>query len=86
MVHRTGDPAEVKVNPESGLYRFTGTDGSLGYRTGNRYRLSITLVTQNGVQHIWVTFPFQCPYSSTESFYANWEKVNLPFPIRSNAS
>lgn len=47
--------------------RFIGTDGSLGYRNGEVYDL-----TMKGNR---IVLPTPCPYSSVEAFLRNWQVV-----------
>lgn len=51
------------------ILRFTGTDGSMGFRTGHTYRLVI-FPWQAGIR---IHAPVVCPYESQASFWANWE-------------
>lgn len=57
------------------IKRFIGKDGSLGYRTGQIYRL---------IERPYKNYPIAisqpdgsglCPYSSLESFNKNWEDI-----------
>lgn len=59
---------------------FKGQDGSLGYRTGERYELDIGLGTYQGKPVYWLSkynnagsAKCQCPYSSARSLKANWD-------------
>ena len=54
------------------IFRFTGEDGSLGYRNGKVYLLEVELMNANMPT---ITTPKFCPYSSWESFLDNWERV-----------
>ena len=47
------------------LARFIGQDGSLGYRNGENY-----LLTVRGNE---IVKPIRCPYGSVEAFLRNWE-------------
>ena len=62
--------------------RFIGADGSMGLDHGKVYNVNVK--TKN--DYIWVTMPrfefrhmvfgvWKCPYSSPQSFSANWEKA-----------
>lgn len=58
--------------------RFTGTDGSLGYRNGKVYDLRIQRIA--GAEHP-ITIRRRtgfglCPYRSEQAFWANWEPVS----------
>ena len=62
--------------------RFIGANGSMGLIHGKIYDVNVK--TKNN--YIWVTIPgfelrdrvfgkWECPYSSPQSFSANWEMV-----------
>lgn len=51
--------------------KFTGRD-SLGYRHGQTYDLD---VKTNWLGRPIIRRPYPCPYSSWDTFWANWEKV-----------
>lgn len=50
--------------------RFTGADGSLGYRTGELYNLRLQS-TRDGA--VTIVDPRRCPYRTWVSFWRNWE-------------
>lgn len=54
---------------------FTGTDGSMGYRTGQQYTLK--LATTHGVAVTRVDGSGKCPYASLSAFLANWDQVKV---------
>jgi len=57
--------------------RFVGKDKSMGLSRGRVYDVRIKTTNNN----IWVIIPnilfgaWKCPYSSPQSFAANWESV-----------
>ena len=55
------------------LFRFTGMDGSLGYKHGRIYCLQI--VGRGAFTAIKIEAPIPCPYDSWEKFFENWERV-----------
>jgi len=55
------------------IARFIGTDGSLGYRTGQVYRLDVRRAIFTDKPSI--RSPYACPYGSWAAFWANWELV-----------
>lgn len=73
---------------ETNEYRFIGADGSLGYRTGKTYRLSITwhrapqgewgsnglTIERTGLQRLLHGNGY-CPYTNQHTFFKNWERV-----------
>lgn len=50
--------------------RFTGADGSLGFRTGRVYDL---VVRYEGDGRVSITMPVRCPYRSWVTFWQNWQ-------------
>jgi hypothetical protein len=59
------------------LLRFIGKDGSMGLKHGKKYNVTIGTSLDN--RYITVTWTGEfglarCPYSSPQSFAANWEK------------
>jgi hypothetical protein len=52
--------------------RFTGADGSLGYRAGETYRLEVRTVDLNG-RVPQIVRPYVCPYGSWDAFWRNWQ-------------
>lgn len=52
--------------------KFIGKDGSMGLRYGQVYKIYIT----SSGDLIWTMFEYgeMCPYSSPQSFAANWAK------------
>ncbi len=48
---------------------FIGADGSLGFRTGQTYRLNV----QAWGAGVRITAPTVCPYASQAAFWENWE-------------
>lgn len=49
--------------------RFIGTDGSMGLRRGQVYRLAVQPF-RDGVR---IVSPIVCPYASDAAFWRNWE-------------
>lgn len=58
-----------------GSFRFTGEDGSLGYRKGRDYDLVLAMPGERGHAVQIVAGGEPCPYSSVASFERNWERV-----------
>ena len=59
-----------------GLYdremRFIGADGSLGFKHGKIYKVSI----EDDGKYVWIyTKDNRCPYSSMKKLRDNWEDV-----------
>lgn len=52
-------------------FRFIGEDGSLGYRHGQDYSLSVRIGGEK--DDVEIILPIKCLYSSIESFLRNWE-------------
>jgi hypothetical protein len=66
------------------FFRFIGEDGSMGYRAGKIYLLTISDWYHNGVStlsiisslpRVFKKIGIYCPYSSCETFFKNWERV-----------
>lgn len=55
------------------IARFTGQDGSLGYRHGQVYHLDVRTNLRGDKPRI--VRPRPCPYGSWAAFWANWEMV-----------
>ena len=59
--------------------KFIGTDGSMGLKHGDIYDVYIETVCRFSGQILWTriytngSFYIGCPYSSPQSFSANWE-------------
>lgn len=51
---------------------FIGKDGSMGYVKGQRYQL---LINRKRIRPVFPKGPRPCPYSSVESFLANWDDI-----------
>lgn len=55
------------------IARFIGQDGSLGFRTGKKYVITL----DQGGQHNWIwvkeMFGRSCPYESIDALERNWE-------------
>lgn len=62
--------------------KFTGKDGSQGYRKGEKYTLLAWMQKQSlfGPSYIFVKRPgidsSQCPYLTIRLFLSNWEIIN----------
>lgn len=57
------------------IVRFIGSDGSLGYRTGQKYALDVR-TDWTGTRPS-ILRPHACPYGSWDAFWRNWELVPL---------
>lgn len=55
------------------IARFIGQDGSMGFRTGKKYVITL----DQGGQHNWIwvkeMFGRSCPYESMEALERNWD-------------
>lgn len=58
--------------------RFTGRDGSVGYRKGHVYDLAVQVDRWSGV--VKIRSPRPVPYLSWDAFWENWEHVPSPAP------
>lgn len=72
-----------------GVYRFIGTDGSMGLFKGNKYRLHVNLMAGGNVEVDIILgdrpirmpggvqfMPYlYCPYDNGALFDKNWERV-----------
>lgn len=54
------------------LARFIGKDGSMGFKTGQKYELKSKCVN-NKIIVKTINDKLFCPYDSIESFLRNWE-------------
>jgi hypothetical protein len=56
-------------------FLYIGEDGSLGYRTGEKYWLLLAFIDR----HLWIrpgAFGLgDCPYDSMRAFLKNWQPV-----------
>lgn len=56
---------------------FIGTDGSLGYRRGQRYRLVVNEDTTRAGRVLEIVSPVKCPYANLSAFLRNWQSLTL---------
>lgn len=62
------------------VFRFIGTDGSMGFHKNRLYRLKLSRQVSSSVLDailvaVDVNSKKYCPYSSIDSFWENWEYV-----------
>ncbi len=59
---------------------FKGSNGSLGYRTGRTYNLTVEVLPNNRIlilpESAKPSNPSPCGYSNLSTFFNNWKDIN----------
>lgn len=71
------DQKDAKMRTRIIKAKFQGQDGSMGFKKGNEYSLSVT--HQGGINmNIWVQFnDIKVEYQSLISFLDNWDNIQV---------